>query len=146
MADDRNLCARCIQEGPLRDWLEETGADGDCGFVAAHISVPCLSVDAFAEQANHWFQENYQPGGPTIEVASDNAGHDDGHYEMALPLGAPVKAPYVAGSVPLLFTPDAAVMGNYRLAATVARSSEVQFADIVLGATPVQRDFHFAAP
>jgi len=85
-------------------------------------------------------------GGPTIEVASDNAGHDDGHYEMALPLGAPVKAPYVAGSVPLLFTPDAAVMGNYRLAATVARSSEVQFADIVLGATPVQRDFHFAAP
>ena len=85
-------------------------------------------------------------GGPTIEVASDNAGHDDGHYEMALPLGAPVKAPYVAGSVPLLFTPDAAVMGNYRLAATVARSTEVQFADIVLGATPVQQDFHFAAP
>jgi len=85
-------------------------------------------------------------GGPTIEVASDNAGHDDGHYEMALPLGAPVKAPYVAGSVPLLFAPDAAVMGNYRLAATVTRSSEVQFADIVLGATPVQRDFHFAAP
>jgi hypothetical protein len=85
-------------------------------------------------------------GGPTIEVASDNAGHDDGRYEMALPLGAPVKAPYVAGSVPLLFTPDAAVMGNYRLAATVARSTEVQFADIVLGATPVQQDFHFASP
>jgi hypothetical protein len=37
-------------------------------------------------------------------------------------------------------------MGNYRLAATVARSTEVQFADIVLGATPVQQDFHFAAP
>ena len=85
-------------------------------------------------------------GGSTIEVASDNAGHDDGHYELALPSGAPVKAPYVAGSAPLLFTPDAAVMGNYRLAATVARSTEVQFADIVLGATPVLQDFHFAAP
>jgi len=84
-------------------------------------------------------------GGPTIEVASDNAGQDDGHYEMALALSAPVKAPYVAGSVPLLFTPDAAVMGNYRLAATIARSPEVQFADVVLGVTPVQRDFHFLA-
>jgi len=85
-------------------------------------------------------------GGPTIEVASDNAGHDDGGYEMALPLGAPIRAPYVAGLVPLLFTPDAAVMGKYRLAATVARSTEVQFADIVLGAAPVQKDFHFVAP
>jgi hypothetical protein len=85
-------------------------------------------------------------GGPTIEVASDNAGHDDGHYEMALPLGAPVKAPYVAGSVPLLFTPDAIVMGNYRLAATVARSTEVQLADILLGAAPAQKDFHFVLP
>ena len=85
-------------------------------------------------------------GGPTIEVASDNAGHDDGHYEMALPTAAPVKAPYVAGSAPLLFTPDTAVMGSYRLAATVASSTEEQFADIVLGATALQQDFHFAAP
>jgi hypothetical protein len=84
--------------------------------------------------------------GPTIEVASDNAGHDDGSYEMALPLGAPVKAPYVTGTATLLFAPDVAVMGNYRLAATVARSTEVQFADIVLGATPVQQDFHFGPP
>jgi hypothetical protein len=51
-------------------------------------------------------------GGPTIEVASDNVDHDDGHYELALSLGAPVKAPYVAGSVPLLFTADAAVQGT----------------------------------
>jgi len=85
-------------------------------------------------------------GGPTIEVASDNAGHDDGHYAMALPLATPVKAPYVSGTVPLLFTPDAVVKGNFRLAATVARSTEVQFADVVLGATPAQHDFHFVLP
>ena len=85
-------------------------------------------------------------GGPTIEVGSDNAGHDDGHYEMALAVGAPVKAPYVAGTAQLVFTPDAAVSGNYRLAATVARSTEVQFADIVLGATPVEQDFNFGPP
>jgi len=85
-------------------------------------------------------------GGPTIEVASDNAGQDDGRYEMALAVGAPVKAPYVAGTAQLVFTADAAVSGNYRLAATVARSLEVQFADIVLGATPVQLDFNFGSP
>jgi hypothetical protein len=56
-----------------------------------------------------------------------------------------VKAPFVDGSLPLIFTPDAVVAGSYRLAATVARSSEVQFADIVLGATPVRQDFHFGA-
>jgi hypothetical protein len=82
-------------------------------------------------------------GGPIIEIASDNARSDDGFYEMALPIGAPVKAPYVAGASSLLFTSDAAVAGSYRLAATIARSIEVQFADIVLGATPVQQDFHF---
>jgi hypothetical protein len=84
--------------------------------------------------------------GPTIEVGSDNAGHDDGRYEMALAVGAPVKAPYVAGTAQLVFTPDAAVSGNYRLAATVARSTEVQFADIVLAATPVEQDFNFGPP
>ena len=61
---------------------------------------------------------------------------------MVLPLAAPLKAPYVSGTVPLLFTPDAVVKGNYRLAATAARSTEVQFADVVLGATP-QHDLHF---
>jgi hypothetical protein len=65
---------------------------------------------------------------------------------MSLPIGALVKAPYVTGTAPLVFTPDAAVMGSYRLAATVARSTEVQFADIVLGATPVQQDFNFGPP
>jgi len=85
-------------------------------------------------------------GGPTIEVASANAGQDDGYYEMALPLGAPVKAPYVTGTAQLLFAPDNDVIGDYRLAATVARSTEVQFADIVLGTTPVQRDFDFGLP
>lgn len=63
MADDRNLCSHCILEGPLRDWLEEVGTDGDCDFDNDHTSVPCVSVDAFSEQADRWLQENYQPGG-----------------------------------------------------------------------------------
>jgi hypothetical protein len=65
---------------------------------------------------------------------------------MWRPLGAPVKAPYLAGSAQLVFRPDAAVMGKYRLAASVAGGAELKFADIVLGATPVDQDFVFAAP
>ncbi|MET4149065.1 RES family NAD+ phosphorylase [Bradyrhizobium sp. RT7b] len=71
MADDRNLCLRCIQEGPLRDWLEGVGVEGDCDFDDDHTSVPCVSVDEFAEEADRWFQANYQPGGETLEVDPD---------------------------------------------------------------------------
>jgi len=85
-------------------------------------------------------------GGPTIEVASANADNDDGHYEMALAVGAPVKAPYVAGAAQLLFTADAAVAGDYRLSATVTRSAEVKTANIVLDGDAVIRDFQFTAP
>lgn len=86
-------------------------------------------------------------GGPTIEVASANARQDDGHYELALPLGVPITAPYVAGTVPLLFAPvDAAVAGHYRLAATVAGSAEVKNADIVVDGAPVVQDFAFTVP
>lgn len=83
-------------------------------------------------------------GGPTIEVASANARADDGHYQMTLPLGASIRAPYVAGATSA-FAPDATVMGKYRLAATVARSTEVKFVDITL-ATPVTQDFQFVLP
>lgn len=88
-------------------------------------------------------------GGPTIEVASANARSDDGVYTMALPLGAPVRAPYAAGATGP-FAPDAAVTGRYRLAATVAAGTEVRFEDLVLGPaplpTPVTQDFHFVLP
>lgn len=71
MTDDRKLCSRCIQEGPLRDWLESAGVEGDCDFDPEHTAVPCVSVDEFAEHADSWFQENYQPGGPTSEIDPD---------------------------------------------------------------------------
>src|SRR5271168_2180994 len=71
MADNRNLCLRCIQEGPLRDWLDSVGTDGDCDFDADHTSVPCVSVDKLAEEADRWFQEGYQPGAETFEVDPD---------------------------------------------------------------------------
>src|SRR5216684_2123960 len=77
MTDDRNLCSLCIQEGELRDWLERSGSEGDCDFDPGHTSVTCVSVDEFAEEADRWFQQHYQPGGPTIEIDPDpeSAGH-----------------------------------------------------------------------
>ena len=71
MADDRNLCSLCIQEGSLRDWLEGAGIEGDCDFDTDHTSVTCVSVDEFAEESDRWFQQHYQPGGPTIEIDPD---------------------------------------------------------------------------
>jgi RES domain len=71
MADDRNLCSRCIQDGPLLDWLEGAGNEGDCDFDDNHTSMSCVSVDEFAEEADRWFQEHYQPGAETIDIDPD---------------------------------------------------------------------------
>lgn len=71
MADDRNLCSLCLGKGVLRDWLETSGSEDDCDFDSTHTSAPCVTVDEFAEEADRWFQQNYQPGAPTVEIDSD---------------------------------------------------------------------------
>ncbi len=55
----------------MQDWIETTGVEGDCAFDDDHTSVPCVRVDEFAEEADRWFQANYQPGAETFEVDSD---------------------------------------------------------------------------
>jgi len=50
--DDRNLCSLCIQEASLRDWLDGAGIEGDCDFDTDHTSVPCMTVDEFAEETD----------------------------------------------------------------------------------------------
>lgn len=68
MADDRKLCPRCVQEGPLQEWIDTIGVESNCDFDDDHTSVPCVTVDEFAEEADRWFQSNYQPGAETFEV------------------------------------------------------------------------------
>lgn len=85
-------------------------------------------------------------GGPKVEVASAGADADDGFYAMTLPGGAPVRASYVSGSIPLLFAPDLLVRSRYQLLASVARSSVVKSAQIAVDHGPVLQDFAFAAP
>jgi len=69
--DERKICLQCIQEGPLQDWLGEAGCEGDCDFDESHNSLPCVIVDEFAEEADRWFRENYQPGAETFEADPD---------------------------------------------------------------------------
>jgi hypothetical protein len=87
MADERNLCSLCLQEGTLRDWLEGAGVEGDCDFDTDHTSVTCVSVEEFAEEADRWFQQHYQPGGPTFEIDPDP---ESDRYTMA-PRDSPTK-------------------------------------------------------
>jgi hypothetical protein len=74
-----------MDDGPLRKWLDKVGTEGDCDFDANHTSVPCVSVDEFAEEADRWFQKHYQPGGETFEVDPDPDSDKVYHGTEGLP-------------------------------------------------------------
>jgi hypothetical protein len=71
MADERKLCNECIGDGPLKDWLEVNGTGGVCDFNPGHDSFQCVTVDEFAEEADRWFRDNYQPGADTMDIDPD---------------------------------------------------------------------------
>jgi RES domain len=71
MPDERKLCTQCIGEGPLKQWLEVNGADGQCNFVSDHDAGRCATVEEFAQEADRWFRENYQPGADTMTADPD---------------------------------------------------------------------------
>jgi hypothetical protein len=54
-------------------------------------------------------------GGPTIEVDSQAVDSVLASYSLRLPVGAPVKAPFVSSGSALIFVPDAAVAGKYTI-------------------------------
>lgn len=58
--------------------------------------------------------------GPTFEVAGRFVNGVTGAYAYALPINAPLVAPYVAAPGALVFTANAAAAGNYTLAASQA--------------------------
>jgi len=71
MPDERKLCTQCIADGQLKQWLEEDGTEGRCDFDPDHDSFRCVTVDEFAEEADRWFRDNYQPGADTMEADPD---------------------------------------------------------------------------
>jgi hypothetical protein len=54
-------------------------------------------------------------GGTTIEVVSQPVDAVLGSYRFRLPVGAPVKAPYVSSTAALVFTADPSVAGKYTI-------------------------------
>ncbi|MEJ8810221.1 DUF4382 domain-containing protein [Variovorax ureilyticus] len=56
-------------------------------------------------------------GGPAIEVASPPVDASSGGFGMNLPIGAPVRAPFVANASSFGFSADAAVAGLYTVQA-----------------------------
>jgi len=71
MPDERKLCTECIDDGSLKERLQEAGTEGACDFDPGHDSNQCMTVDEFAEEADRWFRENYQPGADTMEADPD---------------------------------------------------------------------------
>jgi hypothetical protein len=80
MPDDRKLCTQCIGDGPLKQWIEDSGTDSVCEFDPEHGEDRCATVDEFAAQADLWFRENYQPGADTITADPDSDGALYGTY------------------------------------------------------------------
>lgn len=56
-------------------------------------------------------------GGPAIEVASPPVDASSGAFSMNLPMGAPIRAPFVANATSFGFTADSAVAGLYTVQA-----------------------------
>ena len=56
-------------------------------------------------------------GGPSIEVASPPVDASSGEFNTSLPIGAPVRAPFVANASSFGFTADSAVAGLYTVQA-----------------------------
>lgn len=81
-------------------------------------------------------------GGPTIEVATRGVDATNGTYSMRLPLAAPLKGTYAAGTATATFTPDAAVAGKYTLRAEAPGRTAVE-RSVTLGTTTTSGNLNF---
>jgi hypothetical protein len=81
-------------------------------------------------------------GGPTIELGNRPVDSTLGSYAFRLPVGAPVKAPFVSSGTALAFTPDTAAAGKYTIQVTApGRAAQEKPAVITTGSTTVNFDY-----
>jgi len=81
-------------------------------------------------------------GGPTIEVATRAVDATNGSYSARLPLAAPLKGSYAAGTATATFTPDAAAAGKYTLRAEAPGRTAIE-RSVTLGTTTTSGDLNF---
>jgi len=79
-------------------------------------------------------------GGPSIEAAWAAVDATSGAFSVDLPIAAPLRAAYAAGSTPT-FTPDSTAAGKYLLEAASAGATKTQAIDANAAVPPVTFTF-----
>jgi hypothetical protein len=77
--DEQSLCAKCTSNALFAKWIEENGSEGKCDFDKSHgRSNAVVTVEAFAEEVDRYFRENYQRGEEYMygRPDSDNASYE----------------------------------------------------------------------
>jgi hypothetical protein len=73
------LCQKCMGSKPFADWIDLNGRVGACDFDKSHGRTDhVVSVQAFAQEVDRYFRENYQRGEEYIYATadSDNPSYD----------------------------------------------------------------------
>jgi hypothetical protein len=82
-------------------------------------------------------------GGPTIEVDSQNVESALGTYRVRLPVGPPVKGPYVSSAVAPIFTADPAVAGKYTIQVQSPGRTNLEKPADISGGTSINVNFNY---
>jgi hypothetical protein len=101
------------------------------------VSTPTSPIDATVNVLQS------MSSGVTIQVAGSSVDSVTGKYSYAVPVNAPLVAPYVAGPGTLVFTSDNAVAGKYQLAATSGAATKTSAPPILTPGAVVTTNFVF---
>lgn len=80
-------------------------------------------------------------GGPTVVVADRAADGDTGAYSYAVPVNAPLVAPYVVAPAALVFAPNTAAAGKYVVEASGAGSVKTASSPLLAGGATFATNF-----
>ncbi|MGR4867931.1 DUF4382 domain-containing protein [Variovorax sp. LARHSF232] len=80
-------------------------------------------------------------GGPTIVVADRPVDSDTGAYAYAVPVNAPLVAPYVAAPASLVFAPNTAAAGKYVVEASAAGAVKTASSPTLAGGATFATNF-----
>ncbi len=82
-------------------------------------------------------------GGPVISLGVQPVDSTLGTYRFRLPVAAPVKAAYVAGTTPLAFTADTAVAGKYSIGVQAPSRANIDKPADISGGTTATVNFAY---
>jgi hypothetical protein len=107
------------------------------GRLTGAVSTPTSPIDATVNVLQSL------SSGVTIQVAGSLVDSVTGKYSYAVPVNAPLVAPYVTGSGTLVFTSANTVAGKYQLAATSGAATKTSAPPILAPGAVVTTNFAF---